>query len=112
MYTKVLLHIAKQVLRQVEQEITNLIQNQLIDMVQQPIQQMINSLGPDVWVGNGADSFSDECSSMHIPETEGIQESCNVVIDRVRRATEIMDDADNKAQSLADQMGGEFGAIY
>ena len=112
MFTKVLLKIAKEVLRQVEQEIANLIQNQLIDMVQQPIQEMVNSLGPDVWVGYGADAFGDECASLAIPETEGIQESCNVIIERIRTSTEIMDDADSKSQSLADQIAGEFAAIY
>lgn len=112
MFTSVLLHIAKAILREVENEISKLIQNELIDAVQRPIQEMVSSLGPDVWVGNGADAFAAECQEMAIPETEGIQADSQVIIGNIQRSTQIMDDADAKSQSLADQIAGEFAAIY
>lgn len=114
MFTSVLITIARTVVREVTQEITKLIQDQLIDMVQTPIQQMVDSVGDGsaIWYGPGANAFVNDCTSMYIPETTGIQESCGVVIDRINSAVDIMDAADAQCRSLVDNLSGVFSAIY
>lgn len=108
---KFLMKIARQILDDVISQITSLIQDQLVGMVQEPIQMMIDQLGPDVWTGWGADAFMNDCTSLHLPETTGIQESCNTVIQRITRATEIMDGADTQARGLVDDLAGTFSSI-
>ena len=108
---KALLKLARAVLDDVISQINSLITDQLVGMVQEPIQQMIDQLGPDVWTGWGADAFANDCTSLHIPQTTGIQESCNVIISRIQRATEIMDGADVQCRGLVDNLNGTFGSI-
>lgn len=106
-------HLIRSMVENVKSTITEMINGILIDAVQSQIQQMVDSVGPgsDIWYGPGADSFINDCAGFHIPETEGIQDSSNTIIERTTNAVDLMDSADAQCRTLVDNLDGQFAGI-
>lgn len=98
--------VVNQVLGQLGQQMTV-----LQDLVQSPIQAMVNEVVGGIWVGQGANAFVEECSTLFIPGAEQIHGSINVISGGINSALDIMDAADSKAQSIVDDLAGAFGSI-
>lgn len=88
------------------------IADQLIDEVEEPIRVMEQALGPDVWVGYGADAFAQEVETVEIPNTNHIKETCLIIKNCVQKATDIIDRGDTNASSVLDQAADSLSQIY
>lgn len=105
--------LIRSMVEQVKSSVADLIANVLVDLVQTPIQQMMDSVGPgsDIWYGPGADTFVNDCTNFHIPETTGIQKSCDVIIEKTTTAVDMMDAADTQCRGFVDTLDSEFAGI-
>lgn len=82
------------------------------DLVRNPVQQMVNQVMGGIWIGEGADKFVDEVTSLVIPGSERIYASCQVTTQSIHRALEIMDAADNQVRGLVNDLEGVFQNIF
>lgn len=106
-----LIRIARQVVQNVLSQLMQQF-NVLEEMVRSPMQNMVNSLVDPVWKGDGANQFKEEVSSLFIPGVGAIGSQVKTVHGNLQRAVDVMDQADQKAQQIAQQVGDVFGAIF
>lgn len=106
-FTKIARKVVDTVLGQLTKQIS-----QLDDFVRAPMQAIIDEIVGGVWVGDGADAFVNELSSIFIPGTDGLKTSVSSIGAGINKAIDIMDQADNKAQSVVDDLVGVFDSIF
>lgn len=95
--------------------VTNNIAQQLStleDMVRNPFQAMVNEVTGGIWVGDGANKFVEEVTSMFIPGAAQIVDSCTITTNSITRSLDIMDAADQQVRGLVNDLDGEFAAIF
>jgi len=106
-----LIKIAKQVVNSVRQQIMG--QTSLLDMaVKAPIQAMVKQVVGGEWKGEGADAFVEECNKMFIPGTDNVMTIFRTMDSGIGRALDIMEAADAKATSIANDLDGIFRGIF
>lgn len=83
---------------------------QQISVVQEaataPVRTMVSQVVGGMWVGDGADAFVDELSSILIPGFESITASLTGHSTNLRSANEIMEQADDAVFSLVESTIG------
>lgn len=111
MLKKLLLRIARAAVEMVLSKIAEQM-TILEDMVRAPMQAMVNEVVGGMWIGEGADKFVEEVTSLIIPGAERISASCGVTADSITNGLDIMDRADQQVRGLVNDLDGVFQAIY
>lgn len=94
--------IAGQILQQ-----TGIVED-LMGNMRNMLQPVLNG----AWTGNGADSFVEEVQSRLLPEIAALIASIGGFSINLNFATETIDQADDKAQSVVDGLGDIFDRIF
>lgn len=106
-----LLRFARQVVANVLSQLTqqlNIVQNQAM----QPMRTMIQQVTGGVWVGDGANAFVQEVSSLMIPGVGKVGENITTMQRNLNRAIEVMDRADQQVNSMVRGLSDVFNGIY
>lgn len=107
----ILIRIARAVLRMVVQQLMQQF-NILQEEVMSPMRQMVQQVTDGVWIGEGANAFVDEVSSLMIPGVGRVANDVDFFRNGLQKAEEIMDNADNQAASKANALADIFKAIF
>lgn len=106
-----LLRFARQVVANVLSQLTqqlNIVQNQAM----QPMRMMIQQVTGGVWVGDGANAFVQEVSSLMIPGVGKVGENITIMQRNLNRAIEVMDRADQQVNNMVRGLADVFNGIY
>lgn len=106
-----LLRFARQVVANVLSQLTqqfNIVQQQAMAPMRQMIQQVVGG----VWVGDGADAFVQEVSSLMVPGVGKVGENITTLQSNINRAIEVMDRADQQVNNMVRGLADVFAAIY
>jgi len=106
-----LLRFARQVVQNVMSQLTQQVQV-IEEQAMTPMRTMIQAVTNGIWIGEGANAFVEEVSSMFIPGIGRVSETINVVNKNLDNAIQIMDQADQEVTSLVNSLGDLFGGIY
>jgi len=87
-------------------------QNALQDQVRGTIQTIIGQVTGGVWVGAGADAFVQELQSEFLPLSASLDNSLGRMIQSVRSAQNIVEQADNQAAQVVDAWTDIVDAIF
>lgn len=82
------------------------------EVVTSPLRAVINQVVGGMWTGKGADAFVEEMSELVIPALIGIMGSSNRYADAIKKSMEHMDQAENKANGIAQELFGVFQGIF
>lgn len=107
----ILLRVARAAVEQVTRQIADQM-SVLEDAVRAPMQAMVNEVVGGVWVGDGADKFVDVVTSINIPGTGRIVDSCNVTTVSITRSLDIVESADEQVRGIVNDLESTFRAIY
>lgn len=106
-----LLRFARQVVANVLSQLTqqlNIVQQQALA----PMRQMIQQVTGGVWVGEGANAFVQEVSSLMIPGVGKVGENITTMQRNLNRAIEVMDRADQQVNNMVRGLADVFNGIY
>lgn len=106
-----LLRFARQVVANVLSQLTqqlNIVQQQAL----QPMRTMIQQVTGGVWVGDGANAFVQEVSSLMIPGVGKVGENITTMQRNLNRAIEVMDRADQQVNNMVRGLADVFNGIY
>lgn len=106
-----LLRFARQVVSNVAGQLTqqfNLIQEAAIA----PVKAIISQVTGGLWVGDGANKFVQELSTMMIPGIGRVGSQIQRLNSNLQRAVSVMDQADAQVSSLAKGLADVFGGIF
>ena len=78
----------------------------------QPMRMMVQQVMGGIWIGEGANAFVDEVSSLMIPGVGQVMDQINTTTRNINRAVEVIDEADKKVQSMVGSLNDVFGRIY
>lgn len=108
---KALMRLARKVLEGVLGQLTqqlNIVQDQALN----PMKQMVQAVTDGIWVGEGANAFVEEVSSIGIPGVGQVMENINFMSSGIQFAMDVMDRADEDVNNKANAIADVFGAIY
>ena len=106
-----LLRFARQVVLNVMSQLTQQV-NAIEEQAMNPMRQMIQAVVNGVWIGEGANAFVEEVSTLFIPGIGRVAETINMVNNNLNTAIAILDQADQQVTSLVNGLGDLFGNIY
>ena len=106
-----LLRFARQVVLNVMSQLTQQV-SVIEDQAMNPMRQMIHQVTNGVWIGEGANAFVEEVSSMFIPGVGRVAETINIVNSNLNHAIDVLDQADQQVTALANSLGDLFSNIY
>lgn len=105
-----LIRMARKILQGVLSQLTqqlNIVQNAALA----PMRAMVQQVMGGIWIGQGANAFVEEVSSLMIPGVGQVMDHITFMNTNLQRAMDIIDDADKRSQSLANSLGDTFGNI-
>lgn len=105
------LRFARQV---VESILSQLMQqfNVIEQQARNPMQAMIQQVVGGVWIGEGANAFVEEVSSLMLPGVGRVGETITTMHRNLNHAIDVMDQADQQVNSLVGGLIDIFGGIY
>jgi len=106
-----LIRMARQVVQNVSSQLTqqvNIIQNQAL----QPMRMMVQQVMGGIWIGEGANAFVEEVSSLMIPGVGQVIDQVTITNQNLNRAVEVIDEADKKVQGMVNSLSDVFARIY
>lgn len=106
-----LLRFARQVVMNVMSQFTQQV-NVIEDQAMSPMRNMIQAVVNGVWIGEGANAFVEEVSSMFIPGIGRVAETINVVNNNLQHAIDVLDQADQQVTGMVNSLGDLFDGIY
>lgn len=108
---KALIKLARRVVEQVQSGL-----NQQLDVVQdqirRPIEAIIQEVVGGVWRGAGADAFVEELSNLIVPTSGRIADRITDTGQRIAKAVDIIDRADEQVNNMVNNLADTFEAIY
>lgn len=111
MISKFLLKLARQVVETVMSQLTqqsNIVQ----DMAYKPMQMMVQEVVSGVWVGEGADAFVEDVSSIFMPRSMNVIENINKFNADLKSAVDIIDRADAQVNNVVSGLADVFASVY
>lgn len=106
-----LIRMARQVVRNVTSQLTqqlNIVQNQAM----QPMRAMVQQVMGGIWIGEGANAFVQEVSSLMIPGVGQVMEQISITTRNIDRAVDVIDEADKQVQGMVNSLNDVFSRIY
>jgi uncharacterized protein YukE len=86
----------------------NIIQEQALA----PMRQMIQQVTGGVWVGDGANAFVEEVSSLMIPGVGRVAEHVTIMHKNIQHACDVIDQADASVNGKVNGLADIFNGIY
>ncbi|MGB1248986.1 MAG: hypothetical protein ACPG8W_00020 [Candidatus Promineifilaceae bacterium] len=77
-----------------------------------PMQAMISEVTGGVWIGEGADAFTEEVSSLVIPGVGEVGECISTYNNNIQNAVVVIDSADEQVSSLVNSVADLFDGIF
>lgn len=99
--------VVEGVMSQMMQQL-NIVQDQALA----PMRQMIQAVTGGIWIGDGADAFVDEVSSLVIPGVGRVAEHIGIVHKNLQHAVDVIDQADATVNGKVNGLGEIFQNIY
>jgi uncharacterized protein YukE len=87
-------------------------QNVLEEQVEGTIQSIIAQVTGGVWIGAGADAFVQELQTEFLPVSQSLDNSIGRMIQGVRSAQKLVEEADNKATQVVDSFVEIVDSIF
>jgi hypothetical protein len=87
-------------------------QNILQEQVQGTLRAIIGQVTGGVWVGAGADAFVRELQTEFLPLSASLDNGIGQMVQSVRSAQEIVEQADNQATQVVEAFGEILDAIF
>ena len=106
-----ILRIVRSVVNHVISMITSQV-NLIQDAVTSPIRGLVQQVTGGIWKGEGANRFVQEMTSEVIPSLVNIGSMNMGFGNGIKKALDIMDQADRQAQSKANELFDVFGKIF
>ncbi len=106
-----LIRLARKVVESVMQQLMQQF-NVVEEMAMSPMRAMIEQDTGGIWVGDGADAFVEEVSSIMIPPVGRIGDHITRLPSNIKSAVDIMDRADSQVNSAVNALADIFGGIY
>lgn len=106
-----ILRIVRSVVNHVISMITSQV-NLIQDAVTSPLRGLVQQVTGGVWKGEGANRFVQEMTSEVIPSLVNIGSMNMGFGNGIKKALDIMDQADRQAQSKANELFDVFGKIF
>jgi len=106
-----LLRFARMVVQNVMSQLTQQV-NVIEDQAMSPMRNMIQEVVNGVWIGEGANAFVEEVSSLFIPGIGRVAETINIVNSNLQHAIDVLEQADQQVTSLVNSLGDLFDGIY
>ena len=97
--TKFLMRLAKAVLNNVQNSLMQQL-NVVQDQVQAPMRAMVQQVTNGIWIGEGANAFVDEVSSLFIPGAGKVAENISGMQRNLNFARDVIDRADEEVDRL------------
>jgi uncharacterized protein YukE len=101
--------------RQVVENVLNQLMQQFNVVEQQarnPMQAMIQQVVGGVWIGEGANAFVEEVSSLMLPGVGRVGEHITTMHRNLNHAIDVMDQADQQVTGLVNGLADVFGGIF
>jgi uncharacterized protein YukE len=99
--------VVQGILSQLMQQL-NIVQEQALSPMRAIIQQVMGG----VWVGDGANAFVDEVSSLMIPGVGRVADHITSMHKNIQHACDTIDQADAMVQGKINGLADIFGGIY
>lgn len=106
-----LIRMARRILQNVLSQLTQQL-NVVRDQALSPMRMMVQQVTGGIWIGQGANAFVEEVSSLMIPGVGQVMDHITFMNTNLQRASEIIDAADQRVQGMANSLGDTFGAIF
>jgi uncharacterized protein YukE len=106
-----LLRFARQVVQNILGQLMqqfNVVQEQALS----PMRAMVQQVTGGVWIGEGANAFVEEVSSLMIPGVGKVGEQITTMQRNLNHAVETMDQADSQVTGLVNGLSDVFSNIY
>lgn len=107
-----LIRIARAVLHQQQNIIATQVIQAVEDQIMKRFEAHIREVVGGVWVGKGADAFVNVIRSDGMTMTNQIIDDVSTMGNNLQRANDIMDEADNTARGLVNNLEDTFSSIY
>jgi hypothetical protein len=108
---KALIRFARKVVQGVMSQLMqqlNIVQDQALA----PMRQYVQAVMGGIWVGDGADAFVEEVSSLMIPGVGRVADNISILHRNLQHACDTIDQGDEQVNSLVNGLADVFGAIY
>jgi uncharacterized protein YukE len=99
--------VVQGILSQLMQQL-NVVQEQALA----PMRQMIQAVTGGVWVGDGANAFVEEVSSLMIPGVGRVADNIQMVHKNIQHAADVINQADQQVNGKIGGLADVFGSIY
>jgi len=99
--------VVQGVLSQLMQQL-NIVQEQALA----PMRQMIQQVTGGIWVGDGANAFVEEVSSLMIPGVGRVADNIQMIHKNVQHAADVIQQGDQQVNGKVNGLADIFGAIY
>jgi uncharacterized protein YukE len=108
---RALIRFARKVVQGVMQQLMQQL-NMVRDQALAPMRQMVQAVTGGIWVGDGANAFVEEVSSLMIPGVGQVADNIGIMHKNLQHACDTIDQADAQVNSKINALGDIFGAIY
>lgn len=81
------------------------------EMAYKPMQMMVQQVTGGVWIGKGADAFTQEISSLMMPNVAKIAETIVKTQKNIKFASDVIDRGDQQVRSKVNALADVFGQI-
>jgi hypothetical protein len=85
----------------------NIVQDQALA----PMRQMVQVVMGGIWIGEGANAFVEEVSSLMIPGVGQVMDNINFINKGLQHASDVIEQADTQVSSKVEGLGEVFQAI-
>jgi len=99
MISSILMRIARAILQNVLQQLNQLFQ-QIEEQAMNVIKAIVQQVVAGAWIGKAGDAFVEEMMQIALPGTQNIQSSVGNFGNGIKKAQEIMDNAENQAMNI------------
>ena len=106
-----LIRMARRILQNVLSQLTQQL-NVVRDQALSPMRMMVQQVMGGIWIGQGANAFVEEVSSLMIPGVGQVMSQISTTTRNINHAVEVIDEADKKVQGMANSLSDVFGRIY
>jgi len=108
---KVLIRLAMKVVQSVLSQLTQQL-NVVQEQAMAPMRQMIQAVMGGIWIGDGADAFVEEVSSLMIPGVGRVADNITMIHKNVQHAADVIQQADQQVNSKINGLADIFGSIF
>ena len=108
---KVLIRLAMKVVQSVLSQLTQQL-NVVQEQAMAPMRQMIQAVMGGIWIGDGADAFVEEVSSLMIPGVGRVADNITMIHKNVQHAADVIQQADQQVNSKINGLADVFGSIF